>query len=75
MSVHTSMLTLSIKDVLEDPSNMLIRIIEFIFTNNWEWEGGGSKTWKSIYANQEVMDIIKAQSSNEKRFEFDIGRN
>jgi hypothetical protein len=68
VSAHTSMLTLSIKDILEDPSNILQKILEFVFTNNWVWEGGGSKPWKDIYANQQAMDIIIAESSNEKSY-------
>jgi hypothetical protein len=32
------------------------------------WEGGGSKPWKDIYANQQAMDIIIAESSNEKSY-------
>jgi len=44
VSAHTAMLTLSLDDVIKDPTDVLARILGFVWREDWEWEGrGGGK--------------------------------
>lgn len=42
VSAHTAMLTLSLGDVIKDPAAALASILEFIWRDDWEWEGHGA---------------------------------
>jgi hypothetical protein len=65
VSAHTSMFTLSLEDVLKDPIDMLDRILQFVWREDWEWEGGnkkagsGKKLWK-----QTAIDLVGAELDN-----------
>ena len=41
VSAHTAMLTLSLEDVLKDPSAVLTSTLGFIWRNDWDYEGQG----------------------------------
>ena len=43
VSAHTSMMTLSLEDIMNDAENVLEKIIGFVWRDDWEWEGGGGK--------------------------------
>ena len=41
MSAHTAMLTISLEDVIKDPTAVLTSILNFVWREDWEWEGRG----------------------------------
>jgi hypothetical protein len=58
VSAHTSMISVSLNDVLKDPISTLQQIIQFVFSNNWEWEGGNTQVWKDIDAKKEASEFV-----------------
>jgi len=42
VSAHTAMLTLTLEDVINDPSITLASVLGFVWREDWEWEGHGN---------------------------------
>ena len=41
VSAHTAMLTLSLENVIKDPTTTLTNVLSFVWREDWEWEGRG----------------------------------
>jgi len=39
VSAHTSMLTVTLDEILNEPEALLNKILRFVWRNDWEWEG------------------------------------
>jgi hypothetical protein len=65
VSAHTAMLTLSLEDVLSNPTTVMTNMLSFVWREDWEWEkdrgsgnhppivssDGNSKDWKAVAGN------------------------
>ena len=58
VSAHTSMLSVSLSAVLKDPISTMRQILQFVFTNNWEWEDKNGAVWGEIDLKNETESAI-----------------
>jgi hypothetical protein len=72
VSAHTSMITVDYNNVLEDPMAAIQKILKFVFSNDWEWDGGGKKAWKEINSEQELNAIIASEISSDAKSYLDL---
>jgi hypothetical protein len=64
VSAHTSMISVTLDGVLNNPQTSLENIFKFVFTNDWEWEGGkGDKVWKEVDPNKEAAAFIDLENT------------
>lgn len=42
VSAHTSMLTVTLDEILNEPETLLNKILRFVWRDDWEWEGKGN---------------------------------
>ena len=65
VSAHTSMISVQISEVLEDPLAMLRRVVQFVFANNWEWGNGKDDEWKEVDSIQEAASYLEFEITTE----------
>ena len=53
VAAHTAMITISLQDILRDPSVALGRILSFVWRDDWEWEGGEKEPQSPENRNKE----------------------
>jgi len=53
VAAHTAMVTISLQDILRDPSVALGRILSFVWSDDWEWEGGEKEPQSPENRNKE----------------------
>jgi hypothetical protein len=64
VSAHTSMISITLYGVLYNPQMALEHILKFVFTNDWEWEGGkGDRVWKDINPTKEAAAFIELEDT------------
>ena len=58
VSAHTSMLSVSLNAILKDPISTMQQILQFVFTNNWEWEDKKGAAWEEIDSKKEAEELV-----------------
>ncbi|KAL7468795.1 hypothetical protein ACHAXS_009020 [Conticribra weissflogii] len=75
VSAHTSMLTVALDEILNDPEGLLNEILSFVWRYDWEWEGkGNDKRKDSNNLKDTTKGIISSEYNEDSSFELLLKR-